>query len=90
MRKACTPLVNCLATLADEDAMLKDALYFRMLTRKWRLSASSDVIGRINHVLTQKIFSSIQRTLSEFPQEWEEREGRRSGEERPHTQNKAN
>ena len=48
MRKACTPLVNCLATLADEDAMLKDALYFRMLTRKWRLSASSDVIGRID------------------------------------------
>ena len=55
MRKACTPLVNCLATLADEDAMLKDALYFQILSRKWRLSASSDVIGRIDHALTQNV-----------------------------------
>ncbi len=50
MRKACTPLVNCLATLAEEEAMLKDVLYFRMLSRKWRLSGSSAVISRTDQV----------------------------------------
>ncbi len=50
MRKACTPLVKFLATLAEEEAMLKDALYFRMLSRKWRLSGSSAVIGRTDQV----------------------------------------